>query len=195
MFVPEPVTLAGRVVRLEPLADRHAEELLTAAADDAIWSWMPTPLQSQDAMRSWIAAASAEQAAGVSLPFAIIEAASGRAVGSTRFMDIRPAHRGVEIGWTWLNPAVWRTPLNTEAKYLLLRHAFETWKCIRVQLKTDRRNERSRAAILRFGAQFEGILRHHMILPNGDYRDSAYYSVTDLEWPAVKSGLEARMAR
>jgi RimJ/RimL family protein N-acetyltransferase len=189
-----PITLEGNWARLEPLGEQHVEDLVAAADEDDIWTWMPIKLKSADDVRAWMAAAHADQANGTALPFAIIEVASGKAVGSTRFMDIQPANRGIEIGWTWLAKQVRRTPVNTECKYLLMRHAFEDQGAIRVQLKTNARNERSRTAILRIGAQFEGILRQQMILPNGDYRDSAYYSVLDTEWPAVKSRLERILA-
>jgi RimJ/RimL family protein N-acetyltransferase len=189
-----PITLEGTWARLEPLGEEHVDDLVVAADEDEIWTWMPIALKSADDVRKWMAAAHADQANGTALPFAIIERASGKAVGSTRFMDIQPANRGLEIGWTWLAQQVRRTPVNTECKYLLMRHAFEDQGAIRVQLKTNARNERSRTAILRIGAQFEGILRQQMILPNGDYRDSAYYSVLDSEWPAVKSRLERILA-
>lgn len=189
-----PVTLEGDWVRLEPLGEQHVEDLAVAADEDGIWTWMPIRLRSAGDVRAWMAAAHADQASGTALPFAIIERATAKAVGSTRFMDIQPANRGLEIGWTWLAKPVRRTPVNTECKYLLMRHAFEDQGAIRVQLKTNARNERSRTAILRIGAQFEGILRQHIILPNGDYRDSAYYSVIDSEWPAVMARLERILA-
>jgi N-acetyltransferase len=189
-----PITLEGRWAKLEPLGEQHVGDLVEAADEDDIWTWMPIRLKTADDVRAWMAAVHADQANGTALPFAIIERASGKAVGSTRFMDIQPANRGIEIGWTWLAKQVRRTPVNTECKYLLMRHAFEDQGAIRVQLKTNARNERSRTAILRIGAQFEGILRQQMILPNGDYRDSAYYSVLDTEWPAVKSRLERILA-
>lgn len=189
----EPVVLEGQWARLEPLAERHADDLLVAARDERIWAYMPRRLETLEDVRAWIAATLAEQATGASLPFAIIDRATGRAIGSTRFMEIQPAHRGVEIGWTWLSSDAWRTPVNTECKYLLLRHAFETWGCIRVQFKTDRRNDQSRRAIERLGAQFEGVLRHHRVLADGTYRDSAFYSIVDREWPRIKARLEARL--
>src|SRR5262245_50626802 len=187
----EPVTLEGRYVRLEPLAPRHAEELAAVAGDEEIWRYMPADLSTIERIRAWIDETLALQAAGAALPFATIERASGHAIGSTRYLTIMPKDRGIEIGWTWLARAAWRTPTNSECKYLLLRHAFETLGCIRVQLKTDKRNERSRRAIERIGGQFEGILRQHMVLRDGTYRDSAYYSIIDSEWPAAKARLEA----
>jgi RimJ/RimL family protein N-acetyltransferase len=190
----EPVTLEGTWVRLEPLAERHAEDLAEVVGPEEIWTWMSARPSTVADVRGWIETTLNAQATGTELPFAIVERNHGKAIGSTRFLDIQPHHRGVEIGWTWLGRDYWRTPMNTECKYLLLRHAFETWNCIRVQLKTDRRNERSRRAIERIGGQFEGILRNHRVLADGTYRDSAYYSITDREWPEVKARLEARMA-
>lgn len=188
-----PVTLEGQWARLEPLAHRHAEELLAAAADESIWRWMGARLTTKEAMSAWIETALAAQADGTELPFAIVNRETGRAVGATRFLDIQRAHRGVEIGWTWLGRKARRTAINTEGKLLMLRHAFETWGCIRVQLKTDRRNDRSRRAIERIGGQFEGIHRNHRVLPDGAYRDTAFYSIVAREWPEVKARLEARL--
>ena len=193
MYV-EPVTLEGKWVRLEPLGEQHVEDLAIAGDEDEIWTWMPIKLKNAGDIRAWMAAAHADQAAGPALPFAIIELASGKAVGSTRFMDIRVKDRGIEIGWTWLAKQVRRTPVNTECKYLLMRQAFEGFGCIRLQLKTDSLNERSRNAILRIGAQYEGILRNHMIRTDGTYRHSAYYSVIDSEWPELKARLERILA-
>lgn len=192
----EPVTLAGRWVRLEPLAVRHAEEIFAAGREPEVWAFLwRDALDSVDDARAWIAEALQSAAAGVQLPFAIVEQAGGRVVGSTRYLEIAPADRRLEIGWTWLARPVWRTPVNTECKYLLLSHAFETLGCLRVQLKTDLRNRRSQQAIERLGAVREGILRKHMILsPKNNYqRTTVMYSIVDDEWPAVKSGLEARM--
>jgi RimJ/RimL family protein N-acetyltransferase len=189
-----PITLEGNWSRLEPLGEQHVDDLVVAADEDEIWTWMPIRLKTADEIRAWMVSAHANQAKGTALPFAIIDRATGKAVGSTRYMDIQPANRGLEIGWTWLAKQVRRTPVNTECKYLLLRHAFEDQDAIRVQLKTNARNERSRTAILRIGAQFEGILRQHVILPDGSYRDSAYYSIIDTEWPAVKERLERMLA-
>jgi N-acetyltransferase len=196
MMNVEPITLEGRWARLEPLAERHADDLAAISGDEEIWRYMPATLTTGEQIRDWIAETLALQASGAVLPFAIVERESGRAIGSTRYLDIRPNDRAVEIGWTWLARRAWRTAINTECKYMLMRHAFETLGCIRVQLKTDRRNERSRRAIERIGGQFEGILRQHMILRDGTYRrDSAYYSILDAEWPAVKERLEAALWR
>jgi RimJ/RimL family protein N-acetyltransferase len=189
-----PITLEGTWARLEPLGEQHVDDLVVAADENDIWTWMPIRLKTADEIRSWKAAAHADQERGYAMPFAIIDRATGKAVGSTRYMDIQPVNRGLEIGWTWLAKQVRRTLVNTECKYLLLSHAFDAQDAIRVQLKTNAKNERSRAAILRIGAQFEGILRQQMILPNGDYRDSAYYSIIDTEWPAVKTRLEGILA-
>jgi RimJ/RimL family protein N-acetyltransferase len=185
-----PIVLEGRYVRLEPLATSHAEDLLAAAGDLEIWRWMPAELTTPERMAAWMAEAHALQQAGSALPFAIVDQAGGRAIGSTRYLNIVPRDRGLEIGWTWLGRAYWRTAVNSECKLLLLSHAFGTLGCIRVQIKTDRRNERSRRAIERLGAQLEGILRNHMIQPYG-LRDSAMYSIIDAEWPAVKQRLSA----
>ena len=191
MINVEPITLEGRYVRLEPLAPGHAADLAAVSGDEEIWRYFPIDLMSAEKVEAWIADTLAQQAAGTVLPFAIVERATGRAIGGTRYLTIMRKDRGIEIGWTWLARAAWRTPINSECKYLLLRHAFETLGCIRVQLKTDRRNERSRRAIERIGGQFEGILRQHMIVRDGVYRDSAYYSIIDSEWPAVKDRLAA----
>ncbi|MGH2532722.1 MAG: GNAT family N-acetyltransferase [Thermomicrobiales bacterium] len=190
-----PVTLEGRWARLEPLTRQHAEGLLAAAADETIWRWMPTRLTTIEEVRAWIGTALAARATGTELPFAIVDRERGEVVGSTRFMEIQAAHRGVEIGWTWLGRDARRTPINTECKYLLLRHAFEAWECLRVQLKTDRRNDRSRRAIERIGGQFEGIHRNHRVLPDGTVRDTAFYSIVEREWPGVKAWFEGRLDR
>ena len=190
----EPVTLEGRIVRLEPLQLHHAHDLYHAGQDQRIWAYMPlNPSGSLDATTMWIERTLHEQQTGAILPFAIVESATGRAVGSTRYLDIRLLDRGLEIGWTWLTPTVQRTGVNTECKYLLLRHAFESLHMIRVQLKTDSRNLKSQQAIERIGGKREGILRNHMILPNGYIRHSVYYSILDSEWPDVKAALEEKM--
>ena len=192
----EPVTLAGTAVRLEPLAEGHLEGLFAAAQDPDTWLYMASdPSTSLEKMRAWLEAALAAREAGSTQPFAIVERASGKPVGSTRYFDISPTDRHLEIGHTWLAAAVRRTPVNTECKYLLLCHAFEELGAVRVQLKTDRRNERSQRAIERLGAVREGILRKHMILESGYIRDTVLYSITDDEWPGVKANLEAKLAR
>jgi RimJ/RimL family protein N-acetyltransferase len=191
----EPITLEGRTIRLEPLSLDHHAALCEVAFDDDIWRWTTTMIRTPEDLRAYIELALKWQSEGHALPFATIEQASGRVVGSTRFGNIERAHRRVEIGWTWIGKSWQRTPVNTEAKYLMLRHAFETRGCIRVELKTDVLNERSRKAILRIGAKEEGILRKHMIVPSGRIRDSVYYSIVDTEWPAVKARLEEQLAR
>ena len=191
----EPVTLAGRHVRLEPLAADHLPALCEAGLDPELWRWTLSDLRTPDDMRAYVEAALREQAEGRALPFATVDAASGRAVGSTRFANASAADGRVEIGWTWIGRPWQRTPVNTEAKYLMLRHAFETLGCVRVELKTDALNERSRAAILRLGAREEGVLRKHMRSQGGRMRDSVYFSILDDEWPEVRARLEAKLAR
>ncbi len=189
-----PVTLEGRTVRLEPLSLAHHAGLCEIGLDEELWQWIPDPVATPDQMRAYIETALTEQAAGTALPFATIERATGRVIGSTRFGNIVRAHRRAEIGWTWLARPWQRTAANTEAKYLMLRHAFETWGAIRVELKTDSLNARSRAAILRIGAKEEGTFRSHMITSTGRVRHTVYFSIVDSEWPAVKSRLEQMLA-
>ncbi len=188
------VRLEGQIVVLEPLEARHEEGLFAAAQHPEIWSWLAPIAESREYFSEWFAASLAESAAGREGVFATIDRSSGEPIGSTRYLNVREAHRGVEIGWTWLSPAVWRTGANVEAKLLMLEHAFGALGCIRVEFKTDARNERSRAALQALGAQFEGILRKHMLVPGIGVRDSAYYSVIDEEWPAVRAKLERRLA-
>jgi RimJ/RimL family protein N-acetyltransferase len=192
-MIVAPVTLEGRYVRLEPLVKVHLAGLAEVGLDEELWRWIPTQVRTAEEMAAYIETALEEQARGVSLPFAIVEKAAGRAIGSTRYGNIDRTHHRVEIGWTWVARECQRTAVNTEAKYLLLRHAFETLGCIRVELKTDSLNEKSRAAILRIGAQHEGIFRNHMITASGRIRHSAYYSIIDSEWPAVKTRLESKL--
>ena len=195
-FDPQPVRLEGRHATLEPLALRHADQLFEAGKHAGIWEYMPrAPLASLADTTTLIREALAEEAAGTQIPFAIIDARSGKAAGSTRYLEIRRAHLGLEIGWTWLGPAYQRTGINTECKYLLLSHAFEALAAMRVQLKTDRRNVQSRRAIERIGGVLEGTLRSHMSMWNGDVRDSVYYSILREEWPAVKERLQGFMSR
>lgn len=194
-MIIEPVQLEGEHVRLEPLGMRHHADLCSVGLDEEIWRWNPIPVRSSEEMKEYIGTALRWQAEGTALPFATISKIAGRAVGSTRFANIDRANRRAEIGWTWLGRQWQRTVLNTEAKFLMLRHAFEVLGCIRVELKTDALNERSRVAILRIGAKEEGILRAHMITASGRYRDSVYYSILDTEWPAVKAILEQKLTR
>jgi RimJ/RimL family protein N-acetyltransferase len=187
-----PVVLEGRHVRLEPLSPEHTAGLAEVGLDHDLWKWIPTPVRTPEEMSVYVQTALNKQAAGSALPFALIETSSGRVVGSTRYGNIDRLHHRVEIGWTWVTRQWQRTPINTDAKYLLLRHAFETLKCIRVELKTDSLNDRSRAAILRIGARQEGIFRNHMITASGRIRHTVYFSIVDSEWPEVKARLEAR---
>jgi RimJ/RimL family protein N-acetyltransferase len=190
----QDLVLEGAHVRLEPLALSHVGPLWEVADDPEIWRWT-TVIRSSADLERYVEEALRARAAATALPFATIERASGRPIGSTRFGSIEPAHRRVEIGWTWIARPWQRTAINTEAKFLMLRHAFETWDCIRVELKTDALNVRSRTAILRIGAKEEGTLRSHMIMESGRVRDSVYFSVLESEWPDVKRALEGRLAR
>ena len=192
-MVITPVILEGRHVRLEPLALEHTARLAEVGLDGDLWEWIPTPVRTQEEMSAYVQTALKEQAAGSALPFALIEKSSGRTMGSTRYGNIDRDHHRVEIGWTWVARQWQRTTINTEAKYLLLRHAFETLGCIRVELKTDSLNDRSRAAILRIGARQEGIFRNHMITASGRIRHTVYFSIVDSEWPEVKARLEAKL--
>jgi RimJ/RimL family protein N-acetyltransferase len=189
----EAIVLKGERVRLEPLSRAHLAGLCEVGLDEELWRWIPVPVRTAAQMEAYIDTALQEHASGVSLPFALVEQSSGRAIGSTRYANIDRFHHRVEIGWTWVAREWQRTAVNTEAKYLLLRHAFETLGCIRVELKTDSLNEKSRAAILRIGAREEGIFRNHMITASGRIRHSAYYSILDSEWPAVKARLESML--
>jgi len=192
-MIVTPVTLEGKHVQLEPLLAAHHAALTEIGLDEDLWRWIPMPVRTPEEMSAYIEAALAEQARGVSLPFTIVEKNSGKPVGCTRYGNIDRVHRRVEIGWTWVAKPWQRTAVNTEAKYLLLRHAFETLGCIRVELKTDSLNDKSRAAILRIGARQEGIFRNHMITASGRIRHTVYFSIVDIEWPAVKVRLEQRL--
>jgi N-acetyltransferase len=189
----EPVTLEGRGVRLEPLAASHHAALCEVGLDPELWRLVPYRVSTPDEMRGYIDSALEAQAAGTAIPFATVERVSGRVVGSTRFMNIDAANKRVEIGATWLAAPWQRTTINTEAKYLMLRHAFETLGCIRVELKTDALNQRSRQAMLRIGAREEGTFRQHMVTWSGRLRDTVYFSILDSEWPGVKANLEAKL--
>jgi len=181
---------------LEPLSERHREDLFEASRDPEIWRWMPYAIGDVGGLANWLETGLAESAAGREGAFATIDRVSGRAIGSSRYMVLRPEHRGLEIGGTWLARAAWRTGANVEAKLLMLAHAFDELGCLRVEFKTDARNERSRAALAALPARFEGIFRHHMVVPYGDgIRDSAFYSVIAPEWPRVRETLIARLAR
>jgi N-acetyltransferase len=200
------VTLSGRHVRLEPLAEQHAPDLAEAGSDPGIWRYMPRkPLASVEDSLDFIRVALEAAKDGSQVPFAIVErapegrtedssdAASGRAIGSTRFFDIRREHRGLEIGWTWIGKAWQRTAANTDCKLLLLEHAFDALGMLRVQLKTDARNVRSQRAIERIGGVREGVLRAHMVMPDGFVRDTVMYSITAGEWPEVRRRLEGML--
>jgi RimJ/RimL family protein N-acetyltransferase len=190
-----PITLEGRHVVLAPLTLAHAEALVAAASEGELWQTTFTIIPDSKEIGSYIEAALTGQALGKELPFVIINKSSGEVVGTTRFYDISVPDRKAAIGYTWLSRAAQRTATNTEAKLLLLTHAFEIWGCVRVELITDVLNEQSRAAILRLGARQEGILRKHLILHSGRARDSVVFSIIDSEWPQVKAGLTARLQR
>ena len=196
MSAMEPLTarLEGSIVVLEPLGEQHAEELWEAAQAPEIWDWLVNLNASRELFDHWLEASMQSARGGSEGPFATRLRSSGKVVGSSRYLNVRPPDRVVEIGWTWLNPRAWRTGANVEAKLLMLTHAFETLDCVRVEFKTDARNERSRAALAEIPAQFEGVLRSHMIVPDVGRRDSAYYSVIDSEWPAVRDNLRRRLA-
>src|ERR1700736_5230717 len=191
----QPITLEGNSVRLEPILPSHWQQLWEVAREsvDEIFRWIPYRMSSPEDFQRQVDKALAEQEHGESLVFVTVERGSGRVVGSTRFMNIDRANRRVEIGSTWIAPAWRRTAINTEAKFLMLRHAFERWECIRVELKTDALNQQSRAAILRIGAKEEGTLRKHLLTWSGRVRDTVYFSILDTEWPEVKTRLEARI--
>jgi RimJ/RimL family protein N-acetyltransferase len=191
-----PVTLEGRHVRLEPLSPAHEGALIAAAGDGELWNSTVTIVPSSPAkMIDYIQAALAGQAAGKELPFVVTRKSTNQVVGATRFYEIRPHDRAVAIGYTWLSQSAQRTAVNTESKLLLLTHAFEHWRCNRVELITDVLNQQSRAAILRLGAKEEGVLRKHLILPSGRIRDSVLFSILDDEWPEVKLGLAVKLTQ
>jgi len=187
----EPVVLEGSRVRLEPLEARHLDDLRAVAFDEPVWRWTIMGPQDEPGLRRWLDAALANQEAGTERPFATIDLATGRAIGSTRFMSIVPEHKRLEIGWTWIGIAYQRTGVNREAKLLQLTHAFETLEANRVEFKTHARNDRSRNALKGIGASFEGVFRHHTIMPDGSLRDSAWFSILAPEWPLVKARFEA----
>ena len=187
----KPVVLTGNYVRLEPLTEEHVPGLAAIGVGQTFWDFMVWGrINSFDEMHGWVKDMLARAEKGTDLPFVVIHLASGRVAGATRYLNIMPHDRGLEIGGTWYGVDFQRTPVNTECKFLLLRHAFETLGCIRVQLKTDLQNERSQKAIERIGAVKEGVLRNHMILPDGRIRHSVFYSILNSEWPSVKSRLE-----
>ncbi len=189
----ENVTLEGKNIRLEPLKREHAEILFEIALNKEIWHWTTTNIEKFEDMERYIQTALKEREQELTLPFVTIDKASNEIVGSTRFGNISVQDRHAEIGWTWINPKWQRTYVNTEAKLLMLKHAFETWKCIRIEIITDVFNEKSRNAILRLGAKQEGILRKHLIVDSGRIRDSVVFSVIDSEWQEIKGNLEKKL--
>ncbi len=190
----EPVTLAGRIVQLEPLSEAHVPDLAAVGLEPEIWHYMRYgKVETEEQLRGWVHALLDLQAQGTDLPFAVIHLASGRAIGSTRYLHIDLPNRSVEIGGTWYGLDYQGTLVNTECKYLLLKHAFETLGCIRVWFKADQRNTRSLRALERLGAVKEGVLRNHMILPDGFIRHSVVYSLLPEEWSQVKTRLEAKL--
>lgn len=192
----KPVELTGKHVRLEPMTEEHTAALAEIGVGQPFWHFMLYgDMNSVADMRKWVRDILSRAEKGTDLPFIVTHLASGRVAGATRYLNIMPKDRGLEIGGTWYGTEFQRTPVNTECKYLLLEHAFETLGCIRVQLKTDLRNERSQKAIERIGAVKEGVLRNHMILPDGYYRHSVFYSILDTEWPDAKKRLEEMLSR
>ncbi|NMC12376.1 MAG: GNAT family N-acetyltransferase [Chloroflexi bacterium] len=192
----DPLILTGKYIRLEPLNENHIPDLCLVGLDERIWRYMRYGMVlTKEQMQTWVSNILEKAAKGNEIPFAVIHLESGRAIGATRFLTIQPDQRNLEIGGTWIGIDYQRTAVNTECKYLMLKHAFEVMGIIRVQIKTDLRNIASQRAIERLGAVKEGILRKHMILPDGYIRDSVIYSILDDEWPAVKAGLEQKLNR
>ena len=189
----QPVVLDGRHVRLEPLSLEHLDRLAEVGLEPELWKFIPGRVRSRNDMQRYIEEALARQTDGMALPFATVDKNENAAVGSTRYENISLENHRVEIGWTWIASPWQRSAVNTEAKLLMLTHAFETLGCVRVELKTDAQNERSRAAIKRIGAREEGILRKHLLMPEGRYRDTVYYSILDSEWGDVKAALEEKL--
>jgi RimJ/RimL family protein N-acetyltransferase len=190
-----PVTLDGKRVKLEPMRAEHLDAITKAGAFEELWKWTRTYAHTPESMKEYVDEALSEAARGAALPFVTIDKEAGEVIGSTRFANFDAANRHVEIGWTWVTPLYQRTYVNSEAKLLMLTHAFEVWECARVELKTDVLNMKSRNAMLRMGATEEGALRKHVLAYNGRWRDSIYYSVLDTEWPEVKTRLKGFMGR
>jgi len=190
----EPVILEGDFVRLEPLALTHLDQLCEVGLDEELWRWIPTQITNREEMKNYIETALDEQNRGISLPFATIEKSTNKAIGSTRFGNIVVKDKRAEIGWTWIAKDWQRSYVNTEAKLLMLTHAFENWKCNRVEFKTDALNEKSRNAIMRLGAKQEGIFRQHVVCQSGRLRDSVYFSILDSEWSEIKKNLRAKLS-
>jgi N-acetyltransferase len=192
---PQPIALEGVHVRLEPLSESHLDSLCAVGLDPELWKWIPLQVLDRDQMIRYIRSALSDQEKGISIPFATVDRKSAQVVGSTRFMNIEIPNKRVEIGATWIARPWQRSPINTEAKYLMMRHAFETLGCNRVEWKTDALNTQSRNAILRLGATQEGVFRQHIVTWSGRLRDTVYFSVIAPEWPGVKKSLEARMVK
>lgn len=190
MMDAAPVTLEGKRVRLEPMKAEHLDALTEAGAFEELWKWTRNYAHTPESMKEYVDDALAEAAKGAALPFVTIDKETGKVIGSTRFANFDASNRHVEIGWTWITPSYQRSYVNSEAKYLMLTHAFEVWKCARVELKTDVLNMKSRNAMLRMGATEEGALRKHVLAYNDRWRDTIYYSVLDTEWPGVKARLK-----
>lgn len=192
----DPITLTGHLVRLEPMSEAHIPGLSAAGQDPSIWKYMVYgDLSASGDMAAWVKDMLERQTTGTDLCFTVIHLPSGRVAGATRYLEMRPPHRSLEIGGTWYSPEFQRTGVNTECKFLLLKYAFEEMGCIRVQFKADERNQNSIRAIQRLGARHEGVLRNHYILPDGAFRNSVYFSVIDTEWPEVKKMLEGKLNR
>jgi RimJ/RimL family protein N-acetyltransferase len=191
----ELVVLEGERVRLEPMRRDHLDALTEAGNYEELWRWTNANPIDRESMSQYMETALAGVESGSTLPFVTIDKPSATIVGSTRFGNIDPLNRRAEIGWTWITPPFQRSYVNSEAKYLMLRHAFDVWECVRVEIKTDVLNEKSRAAILRLGAVEEGVLRRHTLTHSGRFRDTVYYSILDHEWPIVRARLEARLRR
>lgn len=188
-----PITLTGAHLRLEPMRLLHAQALLEAGRDDAIWTWMPAKPVTPEKMERWVERAMEAESQGREYPFVVVRLEDNRVIGSTRYLDVQDADRNVEIGWTWYALDAWGGVVNPEAKYLLMRHAFDDWRAIRVALKTDINNLHSQAAIKKLGARYEGTLRNQRIRLDGSYRDTVVFSVIESEWPQVKARLEQRL--
>ncbi len=191
----QPLELEGDHVRMESMSLAHLPGLVACGLDPRIWTWMPISATDEAGMQAIVEAALEGRDAGIEFPFVTVDLGTGRVVGSSRYLALAFAHRRLEIGWTWITPAAQRSAVNTEAKLLMLSYAFETLGCLRVEFKTDARNAASRAALLGIGATFEGVFRKHMLVRDGQRRDSAWYSITDDEWPTVRVHLQERLTR
>ena len=194
VWPPPPRALEGTIVRMEPLGPEHLDDLRAASENPETWVWMDRRIPVETgAFDRWFDTRTEAARGGAEWPFATVSVATGQAIGSSSYLSVRPEHAGLEIGWTWLNPSAWRSGANREAKLLMIDFAIDELGCMRVEFKTDARNQRSRAALEGLGATFEGVFRNHMLMPVTGVRDSAYFSITDSEWPAVRSAIEARL--